>query len=841
MANLLNSIIANTGIKPFEDKSAQSPEFSYESEGKIKPLANKAKLLPSSFIGSPYEYAKDLKKDIFSIGKAVKGEANDHELGRINDLGIKAGSLGIASYLFYKNPFKLSKTMELVGFGAFFASMSLWPKLAIQMPIKARTGVDFQQEYIDSQGRKKRLYQDPQYVLTDMLPRKDLNRIGKKMGVDENLPDRDNFIKERAHKTAVQANTLWMMTAGIATPIMTALTCNVAEKILKPHLEKSELEKTKEACFSSSIKEEDLKERQEKALKAFQDFIKHNKNNTIDDKMVDTISKQFDYIVANSDVIQVSDDIKEVLTKLSYGEINKELLEKTYGSELIKSLPDSSVKILEKYMDERVSHPAEKIEKIANVLAQSDVKVQIDGEEKTLESIGIRDIKAQLTKNARTRKLGEIEEPLTAFYKYMNKFMGDKMILDKYMSARIGQRSDSFAANQWERFCGKFLNALDLSMDELKTVSQGNSKEAEKIIFSKLEGIVNARDSKAYNELVCDLMKLMDRFEAETTQNGLVNADGMLYNIRRFTVNELAPGVDGDGNHIKPPTSKSHEIFDTAKEHLREYSYFSELGEKFMAKTKPFSKSDEVGSNFKPAAPGTLCNSFVHDAESAVLGEKSSLYRIIMVLDILKQSQGEMLGDKLTKLLKDAHKPYDLETIEHYKKICKEIILRATTTDYIEKFTTQGFELSEDEFKIATQALFDFEGRNAIEDCLDNKEMNIPVKTAKRMKENYKQHISDFMEDVVNWQNNMTPELSRRTATKATFSRDFGRKNNLVGQLTNNTIVKTAKNTYNSKKWMMMFGGAMTVLTGATLAIGATFGRKDKVERQLEAESRKNV
>jgi len=32
-------------------------------------------------------------------------------------------------------------------------------------------------------------------------------------------------------KVSVQNNTLWMLTAGIATPIMTALACNKAETI----------------------------------------------------------------------------------------------------------------------------------------------------------------------------------------------------------------------------------------------------------------------------------------------------------------------------------------------------------------------------------------------------------------------------------------------------------------------------------------------------------------------------------------------------------------------------------------------------------------------------------
>ena len=101
MTNVLNSIIANQPIKPA--KQATLPAFSFDSDGKVKPLEDKAKLLPSRIFGSPIEYAKDLKQDVVNIGRAAKGKANDHELGRINDVAMKLGALGLAGYLFVKN------------------------------------------------------------------------------------------------------------------------------------------------------------------------------------------------------------------------------------------------------------------------------------------------------------------------------------------------------------------------------------------------------------------------------------------------------------------------------------------------------------------------------------------------------------------------------------------------------------------------------------------------------------------------------------------------------------------------------------------------------------------
>ena len=66
MTNVLDNIIANQPIRPA--KQAPLPAFTFNAEGKIKPLDDKAKLLPSRIFGSPIEYVKDLKQDGFKVG-----------------------------------------------------------------------------------------------------------------------------------------------------------------------------------------------------------------------------------------------------------------------------------------------------------------------------------------------------------------------------------------------------------------------------------------------------------------------------------------------------------------------------------------------------------------------------------------------------------------------------------------------------------------------------------------------------------------------------------------------------------------------------------------------------
>ena len=62
--------------------------------------------------------AGDTVKDVVELGKALsKGESNDNQLGRFNDLGMKLGGLGIESYVFTRRGTETKGLMELSGFG----------------------------------------------------------------------------------------------------------------------------------------------------------------------------------------------------------------------------------------------------------------------------------------------------------------------------------------------------------------------------------------------------------------------------------------------------------------------------------------------------------------------------------------------------------------------------------------------------------------------------------------------------------------------------------------------------------------------------------------------------
>ena len=116
---------------------------------------------------SPLSLSNVLNSDKDSIKyfiDGIRGYGNDYSIGRINDTAIKLTGLGIAGMLATSQGSPLKKGMEFIGLACWLGAMSLWPKLAINAPIKHFKGVDLDMEYVNSRGHKKRFFSDPQFI-----------------------------------------------------------------------------------------------------------------------------------------------------------------------------------------------------------------------------------------------------------------------------------------------------------------------------------------------------------------------------------------------------------------------------------------------------------------------------------------------------------------------------------------------------------------------------------------------------------------------------------------------------------------------------------------------------
>ena len=212
----------------FDNKTAKH-DLAYKNlivqSAVVKPNKAKAVLVKETFPQSLKNYTLDTIQDVKHFFTAAKtGKMDDNSLGRINDLGMKFGGLLIATYLATcKARTKTEALMQYIGGGAFFASMALWPKLFINLPAKLIHGFRIDQKYISAQGEKKDFFLDNQFLPWDAFSEDELRQNAKKAGIDYDSENGDEKIKRKMQKTALQNRTLWMATAGFATPLMTAL------------------------------------------------------------------------------------------------------------------------------------------------------------------------------------------------------------------------------------------------------------------------------------------------------------------------------------------------------------------------------------------------------------------------------------------------------------------------------------------------------------------------------------------------------------------------------------------------------------------------------------------
>ena len=275
----------------------EKPEFDIKREINnrtfIRPLPPKGHIVKSSILRAPLNCFEDLKTDIQSLGSAWKGNANDYQLGKLNDLGMKLGGLAIAGYLFTKRQTPITKIMEFVGFGSFFASMAIWPKIALDIPARIIHGFSPFMKYEDSQGRKKRFFADNQYIPFDMLSHQDINRIGRKLGVSKNQVNYREAVQEKMRQIALQNNTMWMLTAGFATPIMSALICNLTE----PYIVKA---------YNNHINK-----KINKHIENFPDYTKKFKSNNIENSIIQ--------IIAANDNTPITEELTGKIAKVLSG------------------------------------------------------------------------------------------------------------------------------------------------------------------------------------------------------------------------------------------------------------------------------------------------------------------------------------------------------------------------------------------------------------------------------------------------------------------------------------------------------------------------------------------
>lgn len=824
------------------------PDFDIHHELKnknfIKPLKGEGRLIKGNILNAPVIMAKDIAYDVNALKHAAKGEANDHQLGKMNDLGLKIGGLAIAGYLFTKKQTPLTKGMEFVGLGSFLASMALWPKLAIQLPARLLYGFNVQQQYEDSMGRKKPFFQDPQFLPWDLYSDEKINKIGNYMGVPKNIPNRRDFIQEKMKKIAIQCNTLWMLTAGFATPVMSALICNQLEKPFLNILAKQRNNSNNNILnnFNSLVpKQKDIIKNVDKILsinnnQPLSETLLNELSTTMTDDFISIyvrnalkqdLKKLFEsnnYVINNNSINTIVNGCKKALE----GVIAPEIAEKIFPSQeqltkyfdlekgyfLNEQTPGQINSIFREYAKEirnslkeyNESNPDKKITKdeydlIIKKLIAAPKKENPIWKGLTLEKYSVLNSNNQSTIKIITKALNNLNNKLVK--------------IDKYVLNQMGMAPETTIANYWQNTIDTFIKTLKLTPKQIEAIKQDRLPVAE-FIRNTYDDL--ASDKKSYTKVVNDFV------------SQIANIDKL---INKLDVNDNILQPQGNTKFDK----LVDKIFD---------DFVKEISKNFDLKAGEMQNVVEELSNlygnynFPYQKGGTYADLYKSMLKHRLLGVKSSLYRILNSLDVYRRIA---LGDKqYIQAINDLPREIKEEVVE----LSKTSGISAHSADFYTKFFKQRNPYPDIEDTSDIQLK---NGRTVYKYFKKHRnvgKIDVPQDTRlfeRAMILQYKDMLSPETEKILKPYKNILSEFKEyrnvvfekignihyieKQLHKVGSNCDIDAKTifGIIGAATDEIVHNHCKQAYNTRKWLTSFGKTGGILLGVTVLAQFFFGK----------------
>lgn len=326
-----NSTLSYKGFFPTLREQPQERENPYAlRDDLIKPLPPEGHLVHTNIFNAPKHMIDGFVYDMKALKKGIDGTANDHELGKLNNIGLVTGGAALATYLTTRKVTASSKIMEFVGIGSFLASMAIWPAVAIQLPTKLIHGFNVRQRYKDSMDREKMFFNDPQYIPWDLYSEQQIYKIGDYMGVPRDMNNRRDYIQNRMKQIATQDNTLWMLSAGFAVPIMSALICNQLEQPIKNLCGNIRSEQNKKILSKALDTPYDAEHSD--VYKRLDSLLEMHKGQPVSRELVNQISELISYNANPMVNDKLQSDLKALLTS------DKTVLEPQDGNKMISIL-----------------------------------------------------------------------------------------------------------------------------------------------------------------------------------------------------------------------------------------------------------------------------------------------------------------------------------------------------------------------------------------------------------------------------------------------------------------------------------------------------------------------
>lgn len=191
-------------------------------------IKNRAQLV------SPHQVLVNNLKSIQNLPQNIHNgiseqKLNDYQLARLDDAAKFLSVFGVAALMASSPNVIGSKIVYWLGGAGWLTAMAVYPKFLKTM-VKTKTNVPLDTHYKSSEGEIKPLFDDPDYMPLQVLPKKKYSNLAHQFHIPDGAISKDERLQAKLKQISVQTHTWWMLTAGLATPLITSLFCDLLEK-----------------------------------------------------------------------------------------------------------------------------------------------------------------------------------------------------------------------------------------------------------------------------------------------------------------------------------------------------------------------------------------------------------------------------------------------------------------------------------------------------------------------------------------------------------------------------------------------------------------------------------
>jgi hypothetical protein len=872
--------INTKSTQPSEKKEVKpylEAEGTITTDNLVKPLPGKGHLIHDTILTGPRYFIKDIGYDMKSVKNSFEGKVSDHQSGRLNDVGLKLGGIGIATYLASQTSDPKARIMEYIGLGAFLTAMNIYPKIAINKPAEWMHGHDIDKWYIDDQGRKKSVNQDSNYVPYDLYrgeaKGEDLDEIGDRMGIPRDLKNRHEIIKEQMRKIAIQSNTLWMLTAGLATPAMTALACCGLEKyVVEPFIAKTQnaefnqkiantLAKTQNMTLEvGELQENLLSQRVEKVLKQYQnkelpqeefeqvvELLTEHMDNTASTGIRKDLTNIFKTAANGKESVIIDSEAVDRMIDVAKNSISRDkkaLLEpilvpsaEEITEAIHRAVPSLDVKEGAVASVDDLPIIKEELKKVIDAKIEASSGIPKEALQSRRNTI-LENISKSVQVNKSFRVSDDAVKKVVDFAKVLGEFKENQNALDKCKSFKFEFRPGSVIANSYSKFEKTLLKELGISYKDMAKMRESDSYTKE-ILDTKLSEL--CKDDSRYKKVMEKLGKVMSEMEVNlngandtdshikdlisATENNYNNTAKHLAKLQGFdtTIQKL---VNEDVETLSNSISSKENLFDfldglIEAEHKDFHFQYGTQDPTQLDLHKQYAKYSYKGL-------GSSKNQEITRMAERYQGAKNSFNRILHTFEIYKRAENPA---EFVSSLMGATEP---EMAQKLANEAKEMLLNASASDHNLKLNLVNNprfyqDLMNTTYQTEAGAVGATKEKGFVTDIAKEalgKENGI---AKGNVLERYQYYIARFKNLVSNGTIDFTkPEHHLDQTTRDAYTQASKTRMsffNLIGQTPVDMIKGAADRKYTTQRWVRIVGGVTAAVFAGTILAQIGFGK----------------